>query len=127
MLDSGNMKLKYLLTAVMFFILILVGGYIFTYKTQTHTVQNQNYTPVPVTGQAFSYECQAGKSAFDVLEEKAEVKFSESSFGKLVTSIDGKSQGEGKYWLYSVDEKEATIGATAYICSGKEEIKWELR
>jgi hypothetical protein len=77
--------------------------------------------------QAFRYECEKGKSAFDVLDEKANVQFSESSFGKLVTSIDGKAQGDGKYWLYSINDKEATVGATAYICNGNEAIKWELK
>jgi hypothetical protein len=123
------MKSKYLFISVVVLILILVGGYTFRKVTSTEVISTKSVVPEQpsVEKNLFNYKCEVGKSAFDVLNQKAKVEFSESSFGKLVTSIDGKSQGGGKYWLYSVDEKEATVGATAYICTGKEEIKWELR
>lgn len=110
-------------------IIVLAGGYILFSKMQTQVqpTTDMQYSPSPSIKEVFSYECEANKTAFDVLDEKFEVEFSESSFGKLVTVIDGKSQGDGKYWLYSIDGKEATMGATAYICNGKEEIKWELK
>lgn len=129
MLDSAKMKTKYLPILGVILILILGGGYMLNSKMQTQTVQVQNlqYSPSPAVSQVFRYQCDGGKTAFDALDEKAEVEFSESSFGKLVTSIDGKSQGDGKYWLYSVNDKEATVGASVYICNEGEEIKWELK
>jgi hypothetical protein len=75
----------------------------------------------------FDYDCPKDQTAFDVLQSKAQIEFKESSFGKLVTKINGTEQGNGKYWLYSVNDKEATVGATQYICSGDEKIKWELK
>lgn len=128
MLDSAEMKTKYLPIFVVILILILGGWYMLSsMQNQTVQIQEGQYSPSPVVSQVFRYECEAGKSAFEVLEEKAEVEFSESSFGKLVTSIDGKPQGDGKYWLYSVNDKEATVGASVYICNEGEEIKWELK
>lgn len=123
------MKTKYLLLSVVVLVLILLGGYTFRKVTSTAVTSTKSVVPEQpsVDKNVFNYKCEVGKSAFDVLNQKAKVEFSESSFGKLVTSIDGNSQGGGKYWLYSVDEKEATVGATAYICIGKEEIKWELK
>lgn len=123
------MKTKYLLTSAIILIIILAGGYILSGKMQTQVQPTTDiqYSPSPDNKEVFSYECEKGKSAFDVLDQKAEVEFSESSFGKLVTSINGKPQGDGKYWLYSVDGKEATVGATAYKCNGNEAIKWELK
>ena len=77
---------------------------------------------------SFSYKCQQGKSAFERLTESyPSVQTKGSSFGKMITSISGILQGNGKYWLYSVDDKEATVGAEQYICQSEEDIKWELR
>ena len=122
------MKTKYLLISVLILTAILAVFYIIFSRMQTEVQPSSNqYSPSPIVLEKVSYQCEAGKSAFDVLDEKNEVEYSESSFGKLVTAINGKSQGEGKYWLYSIDEKEATVGANAYICIGKEEIKWELK
>ncbi len=74
------------------------------------------------------YRCQPDKTAFELLtENNHQVDFDESSFGKLITSIDGRAQSDGKYWLYSVDDKEATVGAEAYHCQSTEQIKWELK
>lgn len=86
--------------------------------------------PVPVvkSSNAISYDCVKDKNAFELLKSNNhQVDFTQSTYGKLITSIDGKSQGEGKYWLYSVDTKEATVGAEAYTCQNQEKIEWELK
>lgn len=76
----------------------------------------------------FRYACQKGKTPFDVLLTKTQtIKFQDSSYGKMVTTIDNSSQGNGKYWLYSINGKEATTAANLYICEDSEEIKWELK
>ncbi len=80
--------------------------------------------PSPVS---FSYPCEEGKSAFEVLSTNAKIEADDSSLGKMVTSINGREAGGGKFWLYSISDVEATMGASAYICQGKEMIKWELR
>jgi hypothetical protein len=122
------MKTKYVLICALVLVVGLAGFYVMVSKNQTQPKPSDSENTLsPMLDEKVSYECEAGKSAFDVLDEKNEIKYSESSFGKLVTSINGKSQGDGKYWLYSIDEKEATVGANAYICIGKEEIKWELK
>jgi hypothetical protein len=85
-------------------------------------------TPSPKVLATVTYSCQKAKTAFDLLAiNKHKVEFKQESFGKLVTSIDGKSQEDGKYWLYSIDDKEATVGADAYTCQGQEKITWELK
>lgn len=75
-----------------------------------------------------SYKCQFGKNILESLETSGiEYEASQSKLGKLVTSINGVSQGEGKSWLYYVDGKEATISAGSFICQGGEDIRWELK
>ncbi len=77
---------------------------------------------------SLEYDCQSGKTAFEVLEEKAsDVEFKGSSFGRMVTGINGIKQGSGKYWLYFINGKDATVSADSYICLEEEKIKWELK
>ncbi len=123
------MKTKYLLISVAVLIVVLVGWFIFGKEISTEEISNNSINPNSNVSNetSFSYDCEQGKSAFEVLDLKADIEYSESSFGKLVTSINNISQGDGKYWLYSIDNKEATVGATAYLCQGSEEIKWELK
>jgi hypothetical protein len=86
------MKTRYLLLSVVILMVILAGWYIVKEKS-TEEISNKDVVPSVLTVAPegnFSYECQAGKSAFDVLDEKAEVEYDESSFGKLVTSLEIK-------------------------------------
>ena len=87
-------------------------------------VQQEAIAPSPVS---FSYTCQSGKNVYDVLTETANVESSDSSFGKMVTAINGKEQGGGKFWLYSIDNVEASVSASTYICQGSEQIRWVLK
>lgn len=84
-------------------------------------------TPAPTKKGTISYECAPGKTAFELLQSTHQVDFSQTSYGKMVTSIDGIPNGDGKYWLYLVDDKEATVGAEAYHCVNAEQINWELK
>lgn len=58
----------------------------------------------------------SGSAVLDLLKE-AEAKYAigleitDSSYGPFVQTIFGKSGGEGgKYWLYSVNETDASVG-----------------
>lgn len=116
-------------------ILAALGGYWFF--TQNTPKTPQTTLPVQTPSQeatasgiqtSFLYKCEQGKNAYDrLLETYPSIETEDTSFGKLVTSIAGVTQGNGKYWLYFVNDKEATVGAQAYICQNQEQIKWELR
>jgi len=82
---------------------------------------------VVIPSSRVSYRCEAGATALDMLLTNYATKLEETSLGALVLEIDGVAQGDGKYWLYYVDDKEATIGAQAYFCQDKEQIIWELK
>jgi hypothetical protein len=73
------------------------------------------------------YKCPAGKTALEGLRVVHSAEVTESSFGELVTSIDGEAQGGGKYWTYTIDKKFASTSADKYQCKGTEIIQWDLK
>ncbi len=75
-----------------------------------------------------SYPCLKDKTAFDSLNLSGNtMEFKESSYGKMIISINGLGQNDGKYWQYSINDQSAQIGADAYKCQGSEIITWELK
>jgi len=85
-------------------------------------------TIISESNNKINYPCIKGKTAFDSLSESGnKMEFQQSSLGKMITSINGIPQGDGKYWQYSIDNKYAEVGADAYQCQGGEIITWELK
>jgi len=91
-----------------------------------------NITPTPtIVSQSslkITYPCLKDKTAFDSLNTSGnKIEFQSTSLGKMVTSINGVVQSDGKYWQYSIDDQYAQVGADAYKCKGGEIISWELK
>lgn len=79
-------------------------------------------------GQSVSYICLTNETALTSMEKgghRAETK--DYSFGKMIVAIDKTPQGNGKYWLYTIDGRDATISADNYRCLGGENITWVLK
>jgi hypothetical protein len=49
------------------------------------------------------------------------------SLGIFINEINGQKAGSGKYWIYSVNGKEATTGVSNYILKEGDIINWELK
>lgn len=119
-------KIPFVFFILVFFAAILVflnfQNKFFAKKTLEKNIQTSKNV------MSLEYDCESGKSAFEVLEEKtSDVEFEGSSFGRMVTGINGVKQGSGKYWLYFINGQDATVSADSYICLEEEKIKWELR
>lgn len=114
---------------------LILAAFILTRENLPKFKQQESVNTVPqilksqetADKKPISYTCQPGKSAFEILEQSNNVEFKGSSFGRFITKINGVEQGEGKYWLYLVDGREATVSADSYVCQGREQIKWELK
>lgn len=125
-------KSRVFLALGLLIILVLIGAFIYRMPTkQTNTLvpnlEFQSSKPV-ATDSSLDYKCEKGKNVFELLQHfSSDLGFKETSLGKLVTRINAIEQGNGKYWLYKVNQKEATIGAEAYVCQDNEDILWELR
>lgn len=91
------------------------------------SVSTTSQTPKPF--ETVAYDCQKGKNAFELLSQKTEGKLEtkDYSFGKMINAIDGvKGGAEGKYWIYFVDGKSASVSADNYKCLGQEKVEWKL-
>jgi len=111
--------------------LILVSAFFLTgcsLKSSTVSTITPTPTIISETNHKINYPCLKDKTAFDSLTTSGnKMEFKESSLGKMITSINGIVQGDGKYWQYSIDDKYAEVGADAYKCKGGEIITWELK
>lgn len=109
-----------------FLILLLIGAGV--YLNQNNLGNPTDDLQIDNLDTLFSYGCQKGKTALEMLYQRTDfVETEDSTLGKFVTSIGNTPQGNGKYWLYSIDGKEATISASSYICQNQEKIRWELK
>lgn len=67
-----------------------------------------------------------GDTVLDLLIKTKNPEIKEYSFGKAVESIDGIKNGmDKKYWIYSVNGKEANVGAGDYKLTQGDKIVWE--
>lgn len=84
--------------------------------------------PESSNGIALEYDCKPGETVLETLERNSqELETKDFSFGTQVVAIDGRVQTDDMYWLYTIDGKEATVSADAYVCQDKVRIRWELR
>ena len=70
---------------------------------------------------------QAGSTALDVLATQATISTKESSYGILVESINGYVNGtDNKFWTYSINGKDAPVGAGEYKLQNGDIIEWKF-
>ncbi|SFQ01104.1 protein of unknown function [Desemzia incerta] len=69
-------------------------------------------------------DVQEGQSVLEALKDNYEVV----EDGGLVSSIEGHEQveKESKYWLYTVNDEQPTVGASDYVLEEGDEVKWSL-
>lgn len=68
-----------------------------------------------------------GSTVLVQLQHTARILTKASSYGTMVTSINGLANGtNGKYWMYYVDGKQAAVGADAYVLRGGEQVTWKF-
>ncbi|MDD2224985.1 MAG: DUF4430 domain-containing protein [Candidatus Shapirobacteria bacterium] len=113
------------LSLILFSTILLTGCSV---KNSSVTSTSPTPTTISQSTNKIGYPCLKGETAFSSLTVSGnKMEFQQSSLGKIITSINGIPQGEGKYWQYSIDDKYAEVGADAYQCQGGEIITWELK
>ncbi|MFL2106416.1 DUF4430 domain-containing protein [Desemzia sp. FAM 23991] len=73
---------------------------------------------------AQEFDIEEGQTVLEALKENFEVV----EEGGLVSSIEGHEQDEteSKYWLYTVNDEQPTVGAADYVLKDGDEVKWSL-
>ena len=74
-----------------------------------------------------AYNGQEGKTALELLREKATIKTQTSSYGEYVEEINEiKSGVNGKYWIFYVDGRMGEVGADQHQTTSDELIEWRF-
>jgi len=100
--------------------LVGLGGHLlgrFNQKEKTVTTE--------ISGvQTLSYEGETGKNALELLQSKAKVETSDSSFGSFVMSINGTANTTDHFWMFYVNGQLASVGADQYQTKDGDKIEW---
>lgn len=94
--------------------------------------QGKNVTLI-VFDKNYEIEIVEGDSVFksmETLQKGNDFTFSYKKYPSLGIFVDKINQvegGGGKYWIYSVNGEESTIGVSEYILKVGDIIKWELK
>lgn len=73
---------------------------------------------------AQEFDIEEGQTVLEALKENFKVV----EEGGLVSSIEEHEQDEteSKYWLYTVNDEQPTVGAADYVLEDGDEVKWSL-
>lgn len=99
------------------------------------TEQRENEVSIFVLSQKYNSFIKEGDTLYQVMENLTKNQANNFSFGFkeypalgiFVNEINGFKDGDGKYWIYSVNGKEATIGISKYVLQDGDIINWELK
>lgn len=112
------------------FLLLIVGFFVYGFSVakqpaQTSSALGSKVTPTIALADYFSYKGQIGKSALNILKEKASVD--EASSG-LVIGINGRKADNNthEYWAFYVNGKLANTGPADYQTKNSDLIEWKI-
>jgi len=74
--------------------------------------------------QTIAYDGAEGRSALDLLKEKAEIQTQDSSLGAFVTTINGTANSEDHFWMFYVNGELAPTAADQFITKDGDKIEW---
>ena len=106
-------------------LLVVAGGGVAWHETHTQravTIENAQHQLSQISSQG-----HAGTNALTLLKEHADVTTKHYSFGDMVLSINGVTGNGPKYWTFYVNNKQADVGAGAYVTKNKDTITWKLQ
>jgi len=88
-----------------------------------------------VLGKTYTTKLKEGATVYDAMSDIKNTKENNFSFiskeysglGIFVDEINGIKGVSGKYWVYSVNGKEASVSVSKYILKGGDNILWEQK
>lgn len=112
-----------------------IGGYTLINNNKNDSVKSVTVTKT-VTSDKITYSAdkktvnyagEVDKAALETLQSLTTVQTEDSSFGKMVISINGLASEKSKnYWAFYVNDAYASEGAGTYKAKVGDKIKWHL-
>lgn len=122
---------KYLLPLA---VVILIAGIFLFIKLSTHSSPpnlppESNYATIRINnGQSLDISEYVGKTALEATQSKYDVAANGTGVNAFVISIDGYEANAGKreFWEFSVNGKQAEVGAGSYTIQNHDQIEWKI-
>lgn len=92
----------------------------------TQVPQSDSSESSKTTKVTFNYDCQKGKTAYELLYARHELNLKEGEVEPVVMGIDGYKVGEKEFWALYVDGKKDQESASKYRCINNEKIQWKV-
>lgn len=108
-------------------VVVLAGLGLAGCNWQTNPFHKEVAQTAVVQSKVIEYDGKAGQTVYDLLKANDTVQASTSSAGAMVTSINGLSQTDKEFWMYSVNSVDGDVGADKYVTKDGDKVKWELR
>lgn len=131
MRDKHSSK-KILLTIALLIIgIISATGLIMTTRqpearVSTTKPAQQKVEAAQTPAHRLAYKGQEGKTALELLKQKAKTTTKQSAYGEYVDSINGLGGGtDGKYWAFYINGAASNVGAGAYTTKSTDNIEWK--
>lgn len=98
----------------------------------TPTVKQTISVSLVVPGKTYALEVRKDATVLELFQTAKSQGLSYatqsySGLGEQITQINGQSQGDGKYWLYSINGRFATKGASVQTVNENDRVTWELK
>jgi hypothetical protein len=124
---TSNSKRRIIgIVAAIILVLCLVGVAALSRVANQQPKSSSAQTTTHQQATVISYTGQKGKTALELLKEKARVVTKTSQYGEYVDSINGLAGGKsGKYWSFYVNGKLSSVGAGSYTTQDGEAIVWK--
>ncbi len=96
-------------------------------------IQKENSVSLDVLGNTYNTKIKVGTTVYDAMKTLQDTKKSNFSFhsrdysslGSFVDEINGVKGTPGKYWIYYINNKKASLGISKYILKTEDHISWK--
>ena len=104
-------------------------------QKQEEKIKDKEVATLIVRDKIYSGGINIGDTVYDLMKKLQEQKENNFSFkykeyprlGIFVEEINGKRNEIGKYWIYSINNKEAQVGISNYKLKKEDIVKWEQK
>jgi hypothetical protein len=115
-------KTKIIAIAAVVLAIVGVGYYVYSSKNSS-----EQQAPSSQERRIISYSGQDGKSVCSILKESYKVETTESSFGEMVTSINGLASSDSEFWFYSINGTPGEMSCDKQMTTVSDHVVWEYK